>query len=179
MENISSVNGLNKKCGFCGEEIRADSRRCPYCGSLLEVKFDEISIFDANKEAEQVPQGTSDTGITEAPAAGADGGENEETEKIEAPGAVTAARTYYKRPAGTGKRPLSNGMKVFLTTLSAVVPGLGQLIGVICAIVFVNSEEDADRRSFGVALLVASVVLFMLSFFCFFLMVLAFSSGNI
>jgi predicted ATP-dependent serine protease len=33
-------NDAQKKCGFCGETIPAKAGRCPYCGSLLEVTFD-------------------------------------------------------------------------------------------------------------------------------------------
>lgn len=57
---------------------------------------------------------------------------------------------------------LSNAMKVFLTSLSNFIPGLGQLIGVIMAIVFMNSEGDTDKRSFGLALLVNSIIVFVI-----------------
>lgn len=56
---------------------------------------------------------------------------------------------------------LGNGMKVFLTVISTI-PWIGQLIGIISAIVFMNSEYDTDRKSFGLALLIASVVLFVI-----------------
>lgn len=69
-----------------------------------------------------------------------------------------------RTPNSTGydKPSLSNAMKVFLTSLSALVPGLGQLVGAIIAIVYMNSEGDADKRSFGVALLVNSIIIFVL-----------------
>ncbi len=60
----------------------------------------------------------------------------------------------------TGEKPLGNGMKVFLTALSTF-PWIGQLIGIIAAIVFMNSEYDADRKSFGVALMVSSLTFFV------------------
>lgn len=69
------------------------------------------------------------------------------------------------------KKPLSNGMKVFLTTLCAVIPCLGQLAGVIAAILFLNSD-DADRRSFGAALLVSSLIVFVISICVSFVLVL-------
>jgi hypothetical protein len=56
---------------------------------------------------------------------------------------------------------LSNNMKVFLTVVSTI-PWIGQLIGIISAIVFMNSEYDADRKSFGLALLIASISLFVI-----------------
>lgn len=60
-------------------------------------------------------------------------------------------------------KPLGNGLKVFLTVLAAIVPGIGQLVGVITAIVFMNSDGDSDRRSFGIALLVASLLMFVIA----------------
>ena len=60
------------------------------------------------------------------------------------------------------KPSLSNAMKVFLTSLSNFIPGLGQLIGVIIAIVYMNTEGDTDKRSFGLALLVNSIIVFVL-----------------
>lgn len=65
------------------------------------------------------------------------------------------------------KPSVSNAMKVFLTSLCNFVPGLGQLVGAIIAIVFVNSEGDEDKRSFGVALLVNSIIVFVIwAIFC-------------
>lgn len=61
------------------------------------------------------------------------------------------------------KPPLGNGMKVFLTILFTMIPGLGQLAGIITAIVFMNADDDADRKSFGVAILVASLIMFVIS----------------
>lgn len=60
-------------------------------------------------------------------------------------------------------RPLSNRMKVFLTTFSSFVPWLGQLIGIIAAIVFLNNEEDDDRRSFGRSLLASALITFIIT----------------
>jgi hypothetical protein len=78
-------------------------------------------------------------------------------------------RPYYPRqqqsPAyrSSTRPPLSNGLKVFLTMLFTLLPGIGQIAGIITAIVFMSSDGDEDRRSFGVALLVASLVMFVLS----------------
>lgn len=59
-----------------------------------------------------------------------------------------------------GCKPLSNGTKVFLTSISTVL-WIGQLVGIIAAIIYMNSEYDADRKSFGVALMVASLIFFV------------------
>ncbi len=80
-------------------------------------------------------------------------------------------RPYYPRQqqqppvyrSNSGKPPMSNGLKVFLTMLFTLVPGIGQLAGIITAIVFMSSSGDDDRRSFGVAILVASLAMFVLS----------------
>lgn len=80
---------------------------------------------------------------------------------------------------GNGMRnPLSNGMKVFLTMLFTILPGIGQLAGIITAIVFMNSEGDSDRRSFGVALLVACLIMFVFACIGCFILVIAISSSN-
>jgi len=50
---------------------------------------------------------------------------------------------------------------VFLTVLFTLLPGIGQLAGIITAIVFMNADGDKDRKSFGVALLVACLILFV------------------
>jgi hypothetical protein len=69
----------------------------------------------------------------------------------------------YAPQPGHGRTPLSNGMKVFLTVVFTLFPGIGQLAGIITAIVFMSSEGDSDRRSFGAALLIACVAMFVLS----------------
>ena len=117
---MDSNASIQKKCGFCGEEIPTDAGRCPYCGSLTKNSpVDRIADFS-----------------------------NEQVESV--------------------RKPISNGMKVFLTILFTVIPGIGQLAGLITAIVFMNAEDDADRKSFGVALLIATIIMFVLScIFCF------------
>lgn len=82
-----------------------------------------------------------------------------------------ALKTDTHQSAEIRKKPLSNGMKVFLTTLCVFVPCLGQLIGVIASILFINSD-DADRRSFGSALLVSSLIVFVVSVIFSFMLVL-------
>ena len=97
----------------------------------------------------------------------------------------TGARPYNnyrsipeRKPENNGKYPLSNGMKVFLTVICTIIPGLGQLVGIIAAIVFMNSDDDSDRRSFGVSLLVASLVMFVFACIGCFILVIAISSSS-
>lgn len=61
--------------------------------------------------------------------------------------------------------PLSNRMKVFITTISTFIPWIGQLIGLIAAIVYVNSEDDNDRKSFGFSLMISSLIIFVINLF--------------
>ena len=265
---MSYNNDPQKKCGFCGETIPARSDRCPYCGSLLEVTFDNgYGSNEPNQPADQgmnpfpgEPAGTNngrvssqdssrdngrdssqynaqdssrdndrDSGTVDNPvnsdasnpahspeSAGAP--ERTQTQPQEpapaqyqtqppAPAQTQTQpqqeiqaqyqtqqeiqaqyqtqqggqgqwqnperpeqdyrRPYYQNRPQQGQRyekpALSNGLKVFLTLLFALLPGIGQLAGIITAIVFMNSEGDKDRRSFGVALLVACIIMFVLA----------------
>lgn len=60
------------------------------------------------------------------------------------------------------RNPLTNELKVLLTSITVVLPGLGQIIGIICAIIFMNAVDDQDRQSFGKALLVTALIMFVL-----------------
>lgn len=74
-------------------------------------------------------------------------------------------------------KPLSNRRKVFLTTFSSFIPWLGQLVGIIAAIVYMNSEEDDDRRSFGRSLLVSSLITFVIFTFLILFTIPAFTNN--
>jgi len=67
----------------------------------------------------------------------------------------------YTEPIYTDGR-LGNGIKVLLTIISVIIPGFGQLAGIITAVTLINHECDRDRKSFGVALLAASLFFFVL-----------------
>jgi hypothetical protein len=71
---------------------------------------------------------------------------------------------------------LSNGIKVFLTVLFTVIPGVGQLAGIITAIVFMADDDDADKRSFGAAVMTASVVIFIITCLIAFTLLLVYSA---
>ncbi len=209
-------------CNFCGEDISADAKRCPYCGSLLasdnSFKVDEVKTDDFGNNGSQMQDIKMDSpenpfnydnpvdsdnspmdfsyeeraygnGIEEAL-----NKENvdEKYNEIQKPSDIgnfnmgtnqtqqvvnsvqrannvnNPRQQGYQRVGVSGQsvngRPsISNAMKVFITSVCTLVPGLGQLIGVIIAIVFMNSEGDADKRSFGVALLVNSLIVFVLA----------------
>ncbi len=69
---------------------------------------------------------------------------------------------------------LSNWTKVFLCTLSVIIPGVGQVIGLIAGIVFVSNDRDSDTRSYGAALLTVSMIVFLFQLIFWFLMAVAF-----
>lgn len=131
-------------CPFCKEEIDSEARRCQYCGSVLKKERYR------DMESESVMTVETDEFNDE----------KRETYHVDPlPKPMVHNTPSY---AGLERKGLGNGFKVFLTIIAATVPGLGQIIGVIFAIIFMNDESDADRRSFGAALLVASLAIFVL-----------------
>lgn len=175
-----------KKCSFCSEEIPADAGRCPYCGSLLEVRIDEggMTIMPRentefiNENNGSIMNNQADTtggGIGDAGKPGTGTPVDNGFQDPKTAPSYYSTRTYGTPSYSTNfRKPISNGMKVFLTILFTVIPGIGQLAGIITAIVFMNAEDDADRKSFGVALLVASLIMFVLSCISCFVIFLAY-----
>ncbi|RCX10522.1 hypothetical protein DFR58_12821 [Anaerobacterium chartisolvens] len=171
METTEDVS--TKKCSFCKETVKMDWNRCPYCGSLL------------NTEEARMQQHTEDDPGLEEPQETV---ERQPEEIREPQAAQDNAVCFSSQPFNTPRggfngyieSPLSNGMKVFLTVLTSVVPGIGQITGLIVAIVFMNSDgakHGEDKRSFGLALLIASLVMFILSCITCFILALAFSDS--
>jgi len=166
---------IAKKCDFCGEEISSDVRRCPYCGSLLGRKSgmaedEEYMPYSINNNY-FIPQEKEGIQISDQ--------ENRQDDSSGLHAGIPDPEILYKKeewpqdhkvPASTTyRKPLGNGMKVFLTSLCITIPGFGQLIGIIMSIIFMSREDDEDRKSFGVALLIASIIFFLISFFSFFI----------
>ncbi len=58
---------------------------------------------------------------------------------------------------------MSNWAKVIISALAVIIPGIGQIVGIILGLVFVSSDNNADKRSYGAALITVSVVVFILS----------------
>ena len=176
--NTGNIN--NMECGFCGEDIEAGSRRCPYCGSLQEVKHDvsrsaQRDLFTAhhneglndrlsnNSEPDNDDVNTGlDTSLSENMNSNKPVIDNSSKLRPE-----TAAHASYEAEGRTNS--ISNSVKVLLTILCTVIPGLGQLAGIIISIIFINSDND-DKRSFGTALMIGCLIVFILSFILFFLL---------
>lgn len=177
---MSSDNNMQKKCGFCGETIPTGAGRCPYCGSILEVTFDNSYRITPPEEANV-------SNIEDAKPENAEQVQDNQL-KVEQNAEVNNDTIKDNKPFNGGgyvpdrrygneiRSPLSNGIKVLLTVIFTLIPGIGQLAGIITAIVFMNAEGDNDRKSFGVALLVVCLVMFVLACIGCFIMVIAISS---
>jgi len=187
-----------KICYYCGEKIQVYARRCDYCGSLLKPELNrihnpafsnELKISDESSNQLKEYDGSnensnldSDNKIYESSEESNENKVNEfnndivnqfnfDNNKVERAENITdlCVRFY---PGTYVKNRLSNGLKVFITVISSVIPGIGQLIGVIISIAFINSD-DQDMRSFGTALLVSSMVLFVITCILFFITLLS------
>lgn len=219
------VNNERKICTFCGEDIAADFKRCPYCGSLLDIKpsfseneenkpdsmknvsygfeagnqgdkpdyygagekinesvFKEEPLGDHNYYAEpenkmekepefgeRAPEFRENTPAFQESISGDTepvGSKSSLSGSIMPDSGLKQVGSQYNldlNKSTVNKPPISNGMKVFLTSICNLVPGLGQIAGVIIAVVLMNTEGDEDRKSFGFALLITSLIVFVLT----------------
>ncbi len=69
---------------------------------------------------------------------------------------------------------MSNWTKVILSALAVFIPGIGQLIGLIFGLVFISDDINADKRSYGAALITVSIVAFIISTLFWFMFAMAF-----
>lgn len=145
-------------CPFCNEEIDSKTRRCQHCGSILKR---ERYLDREERIAHTFSQDRFET-------------KEDEDFLISPPRPDMVGGPTY---TGLEKDRLSNGAKVFLSVMAAVIPGLGQVAGVIFAIIFMNDENDEDKRSFGAALLVASLAVFVTM--CLFMILLVLTLGRL
>lgn len=198
-----NFDNQQKKCGFCGESIPAGAGRCPYCGSILEVGINsDYRISEDNRTADDVNTANSgneqtdysqaansqsqDTFESNTENGGNHSNNAESNNQAQKPIYKSSEQNFnnqyvpYSHSDYGNRKQLSNGIKVLLTAIAVGIPGLGQLIGIIAAIIFMNAEGDSDRKSFGVALLVASLIVFVLACIgCFVLaMIGASAQGN-
>ncbi len=65
-------------------------------------------------------------------------------------------------------KAISNWTKGVLTFLTVLIPGIGQIIGLIAGLVFL-SDEAKDKRSFGSVLIAISIITFSVLAFLWFL----------
>ncbi|MCX7747250.1 MAG: hypothetical protein N2645_10220 [Clostridia bacterium] len=196
---MDTINYGPRKCGYCQEEISAGARRCPYCGSLADSDSylnnvpAEKPPADTNQQEifiDHQPEGNAQHHLDEEKRVDLSKNDNigsdipKDQISTESPMSVPASQegNHFQRPSYPNapqrtdlrKEALGNGLKVFWTTLSNVVPGIGQLAGIIVAIVYMNSEDD-DRRSFGLALLTSSIIVFFIMLFACCALLMAYS----
>ena len=160
-----------KKCEHCGEQIHIRSKKCPFCNEIVEevpIIIDEEvkeenneNLENVEKEENNVPE-TEAVDVQEAINEFKKNGNSKESVSF-AVGQGEPKDYVYKaevRHSIEYVEPMSNWTKVFLTAL-CTFPVIGQLVGSFTGVYFV-SYEDADRKSFGKALIVLSIVMFFI-----------------
>jgi hypothetical protein len=164
-----------KYCKYCGESMDFQTSRCKYCGSLTE---------DWKTSAGAMPDGfytyprlqyKSIADVKEKQT-----GENASIVQDN----LNASECGVSSAGGTvsmagdcgisQNKKLSNGLKVFLTVVFNVVPLIGQVAGIIAALIFINTDNDRDRNSFGLSILISSIVMFVVSCAVYYLLLLAY-----
>lgn len=155
-----------KKCEFCGEQVHIRSKKCPFCDNVLseepivvdepEVPSEPISEVQAQDmeeniaEKQEVPQQEQNQQPVTEPKFNFMVGTEEPKDYIYK-AEVRHSVEYIK--------PLSNWVKTFLSAF-CVVPFFGQITGAFFG-VYYSASEDADRRSFGSALITLSILIFL------------------
>jgi hypothetical protein len=169
--SLENLNDDKVKCPFCGFEVDKGAKRCENCASILKKEEKDFADFTDNTE-----DNVSSESITE----------KNETFEVQAEKAYQSKQNYipynnaYNANTIVPQAPkqLSNGFKVAFTAICVMVPIIGQFLGLILSIIYMNSDEELrdceDRRSFGLALLIACVIAFMVSvFWCFVTIIVA------
>lgn len=143
-----------KKCEHCGEKLHIRTRKCPFCNSIVPedapvVADDEgINIKEQEGRQEIVMDKDKETRETII---------EDDIEKEDIKDYVYKAEV---RHSIEYTKPMSNALKVFITAF-ATLPVFGQVLGGFFG-VFYLTYEDNDRKSFGKALIVLSIIMFLL-----------------
>lgn len=135
----------NKSCLSCGEGILAEARRCPYCGSLQNTGTEAVEPEPSQAAVESAAPADEET-VPDV--------HNHEVKRDPQYNELLKDTPVIKK--------MSNGMKAFILTLCTIIPGFGQVAGIIVSIVLMNSEDN-DRKTFGKVLLIAMLLVFLLS----------------
>ena len=173
--NLES-NDMEKICSFCGEVINPFQKRCPYCGSLL-TKMTEKDTLGA--EIKETCSNNVEETITEKGDDLVFGNSHEEghsdRELLGLDDSLESNDTNLPNPvvidtdSDNAVHHMGNKMKVFLATIFAIIPGIGQIAGLITAIIFMNSRSG-DKKSYGKALFTACIIVFILTTMFYFLL---------
>lgn len=185
---MENQNDNKVKCPFCGYEMEKGTKRCENCASIIGKEsnnpFDVSENIDnhdnlnfENSETSEELNGKVDIKFEDQTIYKVNEGAKAEQNQQK----YTPYENVYKmnnliQPA---PKALTNGIKVALTALCVLVPIFGQFLGLILSIVFMNSDDELkecdDRRSFGLALLIACVIAFIVSVFWGFVILVAVS----
>lgn len=158
-----------KKCEHCGEEIHNRSKKCPFCNQIVaEVVEEPVTeteeVLTENKEKEVKNEETIEETIKEENTNSSfNNSENGKVPFVNYAVTDGEPKDYvYKaevRHSLEYTTPMSNALKVFLSA-ACTFPVFGQFIGAFIGVFFLT-YEDTDRRSFGKALILLSVLLFL------------------
>ena len=176
MVDLSSQDEKSFVCPFCGYEMERKSKRCENCASILDMSeenndSDNFLVEDEPEKAvsEDTPtvNQKEELNIENTHFESESNESNVEKQPLNYQTFNTEYTSNILLPPA--RRPLTNADKVLLTTVFVMIPVIGQFIGLIRAIMFMNSGEELkdceDRRSFGLALLLACVIAFVITCF--------------
>lgn len=177
MGNLNS-----KKCITCNELSPADFNKCQYCGSeLIELPdniYSDMNLKISIGRIDENEPRTKDSFQEDGPRTYME----EEADQVETVmedeqmkfndifGFKSDNHVIKEEPK---TKNISNRKKVFLTIICSIIPGLGQLFCLILSLSYINTEDNEDIKSFGQALFVAALVMFVFSCIISFLIALA------
>lgn len=162
-----------KICENCDAKIHVRTAKCPICNAVLTDASKIINDENLTTEniGENVDVQISDTETINNLA------DNIETEQKKPEDVKDYVYKAEVRHSLEYTKPLSNGLKVFLTALS-MLPLMGQFIGTFMGI-FYATYDDNDRRSFGKALIFLSIIMFFFYTYSFMLSSEILNSGDL
>lgn len=164
-----------KICENCGAKLHVRTAKCPICNILLTDASKIVNDDIVSSEPQEAIGENIDIKISDNEIMTDNGANNKQINNIESNNIETTVplvnnnqteevKDYvYKaevRHSLEYTRPMSNGLKVIITALS-MMPIIGQFIGTFLGIFF-STYEDNDRNSFGKALIILSIIMFML-----------------
>ncbi|MBE5812275.1 MAG: hypothetical protein E7314_01295 [Clostridiales bacterium] len=174
-----------KICENCGAKLHSRTLKCPECNTLLtdasQIVNDTTNIENTNTETINQTLGENiDVKISDTESIIEQNPENISQEDTKKSSPENVKDYVYKaevRHSLEYTNQLSNSLKVFLTALSTI-PLFGQFIGTFFGIFFLT-YDDNDRKTFGKALLILSIIIFIFYFYNLVLVSQMISSGNI
>ena len=114
-------------------------RPCPYCGEEINSDASKCPYCGSDLEAEKqnnIPENT-----------------------------YYFDRTEQNVPGTYHQATLSDAAKVAFAMIS-IVPLIGQLVGIVLSIIFMNSEGNPDKKSYGKALLIGTLITTSITCLC-------------